>query len=1094
MTDFQIRIARCLLPVLGSLLLASCASKDTAQPANLPDPARVTLAAGDGWAAHDGGTTGGAAARPEHVFTVRDRAGLVAALALGDQPKIIRVATRIDLSVDDTGRPMGFEEFRDPQFDPAAFLREYDPKTWGRKNPEGPLEEARKRSAQRQADRVLIRIPSNTTVVGIAPGAGFVHGSLMLAKVSNVILRHLHISDAYDHFPAWDPKDNASGEWNSEYDNISLRGATHVWIDHCTLDDGHRPDHLESSVYGRRVQHHDGLLDITRGSDLVTVSWNHFRKHEKGSLVGGSDNHTEDAGKLRVTFHHNFWDQVKERAPRVRYGQVHLYNNLHTGSSEPPQPFGYSIGIGYASRIYSEYNAWETSPNIPSSQLVRVLRGTVFHDHGSIHNTRPVQLPVAPLQGAGGTTPSPLVGWTPTLAQVTPDAQAAAVLVRQRAGAAPSGQAPAAPTAAPPAPSIEYPGWARTRGGGGGRILKVTHLGASGPGSLKDAIEQGGPRMVVFEVGGTIDMAGQPLDIRQPYLTIAGQTAPSPGITVVHAETNIHTHDVIIQHLRFRPGEFGRPKRGGGDQDGLSTHGGAHDVVIDQCSFSWATDENLSASGPRFKGATPSDWRKATSHRVTFSNNLIYEGLSHSVHEKGEHSKGSLIHDNATGILIHRNVYISNRERNALFKGGAQGAMVNNLIFNPGRRAAHYNLLANEWEAKPYQIGRLSLVGNVLRYGPDTEPGVAFFTLRGAGDVQLFMNDNLATDRNGTPVAATADHTAGKARMLALQQADLPAQLKVMDAAGVEAELVRHAGARPWDRDALDARVLADMQAGRGKIIDSETESPLGQLPPPPPSSRVFRAEDWNLDDMSPRAGWPSLGQAVQHPAKPTVLLIGDSTMASRTGYGTPLCRQLEPRVRCINLARGGRSTLSFRQEGLWDEALVEARRYPGPVTLLIQFGHNDQPGKPGRSTDLAKEFPANLTRYLAEARAAGAQPVLVTPLTRRSFKEERLDDHLAPWAAATRDVASRQSVPVIDLHRLSMQVVQNMGSVRADQLAMTPPGHADFDRTHLGARGACLFADLMSRELSAQLPGLALPRTQGQVCEQLAGQTPVMN
>ena len=128
------------------------------------------------------------------------------------------------------------------------------------------------------------------------------------------------------------------------------------------------------------------------------------------------------------------------------------------------------------------------------------------------------------------------------------------------------------------------------------------------------------------------------------------------------------------------------------------------------------------------------------------------------------------------------------------------------------------------------------------------------------------------------------------------------------------------------------------------------------------------------------------------------------------------------------------------------------------------------------------------------ELRELGATPVLLTPLTRRSFKEERLDDHLAPWAAATRDVASRQSVPVIDLHRLSMQVVQNMGSVRADQLAMTPPGHADFDRTHLGARGACLFADLMSRELSAQLPGLALPRTQGQVCEQLAGQTPVMN
>jgi len=401
-------------------------------------------------------------------------------------------------------------------------------------------------------------------------------------------------------------------------------------------------------------------------------------------------------------------------------------------------------------------------------------------------------------------------------------------------------------------------GWTETQGGRGGRIVRVTTLAASGPGSLKEALEADGRRVVVFEVGGVIDMGGQPLDIRHPYITVAGQTAPSPGITVVKAETTIRTHDVIVQHLRFRPGEFGRPKRGGGDQDGVSTVGGARDVIVDHCSFSWATDENLSASGPRFAGATPDDWRRGTSHRITFSHNLIAESLSHSVHEKGEHSKGSLIHDNTSAVLIYGNVYASNRERNALFKGGARGAMVNNLVFNPGRRAVHYNLLANEWVGQPYQTGRLSVVGNVYRQGPDTEPGTPLFTMRGDGDVELFLADNVATDREGRPVAQTGTVGNGKGRIVALAAPELPPGLPVHPAAAVEAGLMAAAGARPWDRDEIDRLLLAGAVAGRGKIIDSETEHPIG-YPRHVATRRAFDAAAWNLDDMSPKAGWASL-------------------------------------------------------------------------------------------------------------------------------------------------------------------------------------------------------------------------------------------
>ncbi len=433
---------------------------------------------------------------------------------------------------------------------------------------------------------------------------------------------------------------------------------------------------------------------------------------------------------------------------------------------------------------------------------------------------------------------------------------------------------PACESVLPPAQrfsagGIDTPGWTSTRGGSGGQILRVTTLAADGPGSLKAAIETPGPRVVVFEVGGVIDMGGGKLEIRHPFLTIAGQTAPSPGITVIKAETVIRTHDVIVQHLRFRPGEFGRPKRGGGDQDGLSTTAGAHDVIVDHCSFSWGTDENLSASGPRFTGHTPEEWRRGTSHRITYSHNLIYEALSNSVHEKGEHSKGSLIHDNTSGVLLYGNVYISNRERNALFKGGAHGAMVNNLIFNPGRLAVHYNLWPKEWEGKPWQTGRLSLVGNLLLHGPSTEPNTAFFTQRGAGHLELFIADNLALDQRGRPVAALRDDSNGQATLSLLKEPDLPPGVRIRPGARIWDELPPVVGARPWDRDALDRLVLADLAARRGRIIDSETENALGYPPVQAAVRRPFDVEAWHLEDMSPKAGWPSLFASPHAPARP---------------------------------------------------------------------------------------------------------------------------------------------------------------------------------------------------------------------------------
>lgn len=430
----------------------------------LPKAAFERLPDGDGWASIDGGTRGGAQAGLDAIRWVRTRADLDAAVALGEVPKIIAVAGRINLAADAAGRPMGMDAFRDPAFDLEAFAKAYDPATWGRRAPQGPLEEARRRSARKQAEQVMVRIPSNTTVIGITPDAGFDGGSLMLERVRQVILRNLRFSDAYDYFPAWDPLDNGHGEWNSEYDTVSLREADQVWVDHCSFDDGQRPDRSEPTVLGRPLQRHDGLLDITRQSDRVTVSWNVFRQHDKTMLIGGSDKHLEDRGRLRVTLHHNLWEAVKERTPRVRYGQVHVANNLYAVRSDQPEGYAYSLGVGYDARLLSEANVWELPQAVAPRQVVRLLKGQRFEDHGSIVNGQPVDL-VAALQAAGtpagrsgdaaaapsksrSTTPSASpaiatpetvtlqpVGWTPPYAWRPAPTSEVATRVRQGAGA-----------------------------------------------------------------------------------------------------------------------------------------------------------------------------------------------------------------------------------------------------------------------------------------------------------------------------------------------------------------------------------------------------------------------------------------------------------------------------------------------------------------------------------------------------------------------------------------------------------------------------------------------------------------------------------
>lgn len=302
----------------------------------------------DGWAAQDGGTRGGALASPAHVYTVRDRAQLLAALAAPAPARIVRLAASIDMS---EGRAYG--------------------------------------NSEDQARRGTVRIPSNTTLIGVAPGAGFINGSLSVSKVSQVVIRNLALRNPCDVAPRWDPQDGPKGNWNSLFDAVTVSNAHHVWIDHNSFTDAPDTDDRHPVQNGKLKQCHDGALDINQGSDFVSVTYNRFTQHEKNLLIGSSDRAAGDQGRLRVTLKGNLFEHVAERAPRVRYGQVHLLNNHYVGDRKHPvYNHGYSVGVAHSSRIVSDANAVDVAGAESCAQVVRDPGASpgIFTDSGSLLN------------------------------------------------------------------------------------------------------------------------------------------------------------------------------------------------------------------------------------------------------------------------------------------------------------------------------------------------------------------------------------------------------------------------------------------------------------------------------------------------------------------------------------------------------------------------------------------------------------------------------------------------------------------------------------------------------------------------------------
>ncbi|MFI6108620.1 polysaccharide lyase family 1 protein [Streptomyces sp. NPDC051310] len=395
------------------------------------DFARGTLPAGDGWGSAGTGTTGGAAAAPEHVYTVTTWAGFKAALAAdtGGAPRIVRVVGTLDA----TGG--GCAAFEAAGYDFARYLADYDPAVWGRDTPvSGPQEDLRAASARNQAASVKAYVPAHTTVVGAGPHAGITGGSLQIQNAGNVIVRNLTLESPLDCFPQWDPTDGATGAWNSEYDAMVVHGSTHVWIDHNTFTDGRHPDSSLPRHFGEIYQQHDGELDVVRGADHVTVSWNVFADHDKTLMIGNSDSAAAtDAGRLRVTLHHNLFTGVVERAPRVRFGQVDAYNNHYVVKKD--RPYAYSFGIGHESRLYAEKNAFTLPAGVGAGRILKKWKDAPVTAVGNRVNGRPVDLIAVHNAEVPEETLRPGAGWTPVLRTRVDDPRAVPGLVAARAGA-----------------------------------------------------------------------------------------------------------------------------------------------------------------------------------------------------------------------------------------------------------------------------------------------------------------------------------------------------------------------------------------------------------------------------------------------------------------------------------------------------------------------------------------------------------------------------------------------------------------------------------------------------------------------------------
>jgi pectate lyase len=371
-------------------------------------------------------------------------------------------------------------------------------------------------------------------------------------------------------------------------------------------------------------------------------------------------------------------------------------------------------------------------------------------------------------------------------------------------------------------------------GGRGGQVIRVTHLGDSGPGSLREAIDAEGPRTVVFDVSGYIDLESA-LDVNNGFLTMAGQTAPGDGITLRRHSLNIRADHVIVRYLRSRASAAARI-----ETDAISVFSGAN-IIIDHCSASWATDETLSIS--------PSDHDTLRLiDNVTVQWSIISESLNDSVHSKGPHGYGTLMRGSGGArYTTHHNLWAHHRARmprpgNYIDRNtdpvGPLFDVRNNVFYNWGGSYSGYN-------ADTESISRYSFVGNHYFVGPNSQAAMAFDESSPYASLYFaenFMNGELVSD-------ATTVVTLPPGSSLAERDFDHGYTMPAAGPTAVE-HILDFAGAS-LSRDAVDERTVGDVRARSGRIIDDVSDTPgwpvLESLPAPPDGDGDGMPDDWEI-------------------------------------------------------------------------------------------------------------------------------------------------------------------------------------------------------------------------------------------------------
>lgn len=476
------------LATSAALTLSACGDDGADRPGTVaaaptPTPTAaattITSLGATGWASTGGGTTGGTGATAARTYTVTNRNELVQALygngatiaddgsvtgTLDNAAKIIYISGTIDLNVDRLLRSYTADEyirsscasaqygfFSETQLS-AAYQAAYRPSVWGNASvPTGTPESARVCAATLQRRVVQMPIGSNTSIIGIGNNARIINGNLNIgpsasAPVENIVIRNIGFEDAFDFFPQWDPTDSTTGRWNSAYDLISVQYARRIWVNHNSFSDGTRTDDRFPSVWTEtvngvdyrgsdfKVQHHDGAVDVTRNGDLVTVSNNYLANHDKTFLIGGTDTASltaENPTALRVTFNDNYFLNLRQRLPRVRYGQVHVFNNVYVGAAaDTAYPFLIGFTVGQSGKIYAENNVFMVTGatvTLLANASVSAARTTgcrqlgyseeqcqsTFFAAGTLLNGAPVDVQASLLSRSSAVTPT---RWNPASA------------------------------------------------------------------------------------------------------------------------------------------------------------------------------------------------------------------------------------------------------------------------------------------------------------------------------------------------------------------------------------------------------------------------------------------------------------------------------------------------------------------------------------------------------------------------------------------------------------------------------------------------------------------------------------------------------